>query len=186
MARKITGQHEGLVAGYKQSAISLQNTIAGNEPGYEYSVEAVRQAMVTSKLIELGSVHMPIEFLTGLAQNVHEASGVSVSSVQWNMDDTLNDTSLTEMLARSAEKKALNVEHVYRATVSGVVQGNPDAALTAFESFVATLRSANSDPSVVVVETPYGLSSQDRVTTSSLSATSGEFMLELTTTRVAQ
>jgi len=186
LARKITGQHETLAATYSLSATSLLSTVAGDEAGYEHSVEAVRQAMVTAKLIELGSMYTPIEFLNDLAENVNKVSGVSVNSVHWEMEDFINDTSLTEMLDQPVDAKALNVEQVYQATVTGVVHGNPGAALTAFESFVSTLRGANADPSVVVVETPFGLGNQDKTTMSSLSDASGQFVLELSTTRLAQ
>jgi len=57
------------------------------------SVEAVRQAMVTAELIELGMQNTPVDFLSELAENVHGTSGVSVSSVQWEVEDLLIDTS---------------------------------------------------------------------------------------------
>lgn len=181
VARKITLEHDSLVTTYNQSATALQNTSADSDPVYGHSVEAVRQAMVTARLIETGSLYTPMEFLNELAVNVHNMSGVSVRSVQWEVEDLLNDTSLTEVLAGSGEKQRMDVEQVYRATVSGIVEGNPDIALATFESFVSTLRHANADPSVVVVETPFGLGSMEKTTTSSLSGATGKFVLELST-----
>jgi len=196
VARKLNGQHEVLMATYSQSADGLQKTVAEHDSAielisdyvgdnvHEYSVEAVRQAMVTAELIELGMQNTPVDFLSELAENVHGTSGVSVSSVQWEVEDLLIDTSLAEVLTQPAAINTLDLEHVYRATVSGVVQGNPDAALTTFESFVSTLRRANGDPTVVVVETPFGLGDKDKTTTSSLSAATGAFLLELSATKV--
>lgn len=183
VAHKLTTQYEELMATYSQSTVALQNTVAeydsASENIYEYSVEAVRQAMVTGRLIEMGTLHTPIEFLNELAENVHENAGVSISSVEWEVEDLLNADSLTEMLVQPVAIEALDLEQVYQATVSGVVQGNPATALTTFESFVSTLRRANADPAVVVVETPFGLGSQDKTTMSSLSGATGHFLLEL-------
>ena len=137
--------------------------------------------MVTARLIELSTSHTPLDFLNEIAENVHENAGVSVSSVAWELEDLLNATSLTEMLSQPTAINTIDLEQVYRATVSGVVQGNPEASLTTFESFVSTLRHANAIPSVVVVETPFGLGSQDKTTMSSLSGATGEFLLELST-----
>ena len=186
VARKLTDQYEALSATYRQSALALKNTVSENNPLHEYSVEAVRQAMVTVKLIELESSQSPVKFLHELAENVQLVPGVSVSSVQWEIEDVLNDESLTEMLTHSAAKKTLDVQQVYRATVSGAVLGSPDTALTNFESFVTALRGANADPSVVVVDTPFGLGSQDKTTTSSLSDATGEFVLELSAERTVR
>ena len=185
VAHKLTVQYEELMATYSESTIALQNTItehdSTSEKLHEHSVEAVRQAMVTARLIELSTSHTPLDFLNEIAENVHENAGVSVSSVAWELEDLLNATSLTEMLSQPTAINTIDLEQVYRATVSGVVQGNPEASLTTFESFVSTLRHANAIPSVVVVETPFGLGSQDKTTMSSLSGATGEFLLELST-----
>ncbi len=184
VARKITGHYDELAATYARSSMVFQDAAAGNDPLHEHSVEAVRQAMVTAKLIRLGSVHTPMDFLKELAGNVRQLSDVSVNSVQWENEDLLNDSSLTKMLIQPAIEKTLDVQQVYRATVSGVIKGHPDSALTTFESFVSTLRGASADSSVVVIETPFGLGNQDRTTTSSLSDEVGNFVLELSSKRV--
>jgi len=167
----------------RQSKVDTKvDTIAADD----YEVEAVRQALVTAKLIELGSLHNPIGFLGDLAQKANTQQSVSVTSVKWQADDVLNEDSLTDMIARPEAIKALDVEQVYQATVSGIVHGKPDVALRSFEKFVSALRTASSDPSVVVVETPFGLGSGDKTTDAVLSGAQGDFVLELSSHGVAR
>lgn len=198
VANKLTDLHATIINSYHESSVLKPVQAQSNVPEDHYQVvaeagaasgnevEAVRQALVTAKLIELGSVHRPIEFLGELAQQASQQQSVSVTSVKWQTDDILNTDSLLDMIARPEAIKTLPVEQVYQATVSGIVQGKPDQALHSFDLFVSALRSASSDPSVVVVETPFGLGAGDKTTDSLLSGARGDFVLELSARGVAR
>ena len=58
------------------------------------------------------------------------------------------------------------------------------SALEQFESFISYLRDASSDPSIVVVETPFGLGNQRRTTNTDYLAEKAEFVLEISNERV--
>jgi len=124
---------------------------------YEQPVEAVRQALVTARLVEMSTAYKPLEFLQGMAESVQLHADVSINRVQWEVEEVVSETAIVDSLSKTKPLEKLYLERIYQATLSGTVLGTPETALREFESFVSMLRSANSDPSILVVETPFSL-----------------------------
>ena len=177
-ADKINKTHGVVAERYQRSVSELTNDIAYRESHYEHPVEAVRQALVTARLLELRANHHPVEFLSALVPGVQQ-SGVSVTSVSWEAQEITSETLFGSRLPDETSFETVPMEQIYRSTIAGVIAGTPDVALENFEFFVSVLRDISSDPSVVVVETPFGLGAQHRTTTNDYSAKQGEFVVEI-------
>lgn len=108
-----------------------------------------------------------------------QQSGVSVTSVSWEAQEITSETLFGSRLPDETSFETVPMEQIYRSTIAGVIAGTPDVALENFEFFVSVLRDISSDPSVVVVETPFGLGAQHRTTTNDYSAKQGEFVVEI-------
>jgi len=140
---------------YSRSALVLSNDVESIQSTYEQPVEAVRQALVTARLVEMSTAYKPLEFLQGMAESVQLHADVSINRVQWEVEEVVSETAIVDSLSKTKPLEKLYLERIYQATLSGTVLGTPETALREFESFVSMLRSANSDPSILVVETPF-------------------------------
>ena len=157
---KVNSEYALLGDEYSQSTQVAKDSSSLIEVDYEYSVEAVRQALVTAKIIEMRSQHSPMVFLTEVSDVLVDTSGVSITSVAWERKDTLDAQSLGELLDQSSAVEVVPMEIFYTATVSGHISGSVSSSLDAFDSFVSRLRLSASDATVVVLEAPFGVSAQ--------------------------
>lgn len=183
VANKLHSAHEVVADSYSQSNTILADDIAHLESLYDQPVEAVRQALVTARLLELSSQE-PLEFLQILALNVHRQPDISISSVRWEADDIIDETLLVTLQEPPETLESVSLEQIYRVSLAGVVKGTSDTAFDQFESFVSVLRDATNNPSVVVVEAPFGLGEKRRTTGREFRADQGEFVLEVSNEKV--
>jgi len=156
IANKIEAEYKELSANYRRSIESVSSVDLQNDR-YEYSVEAVRQALVTARLIELQSERSPVGFLSELSSVVGEEPSVSVSAVSWE----------------------LQLNQLYRATVNGSIEGNSGSVLDRFEHFVSSLRRSSENHTVVVVEAPFGMDDNSKTTAADLTGNKAVFAIEL-------
>lgn len=183
VANKLNNAHEVVSDSYRQSNTVLADDIARLESSYEQPVEAVRQALVAARLLELSSQE-PLEFLQELALNVNRQSDISMSSVRWEADDIIDETLLVTLQEPPETLESVSLEQIYRVSLTGVVKGTPESVFDQFESFVSVLRDATNNPSVVVVEAPFGLGERRRTTGRDFRADQGKFVLEITNEKV--
>ncbi len=179
LATKVGAKTDLLSERYEQSAALANNIVGISEYDDELSVEAVRQALVTAKFAEIRAQDSPVDFLSNLSGVIENHPAVSIDEVSWERDDVLDEKSLQRVLGQQDTIDELPMELVYRATVSGAIKGSAGSALDTFEAFVNTLRRTNSDGTVVVVEAPFGLSQNDRVTATDLAESNGVFTIEV-------
>lgn len=183
LANKLNSAQAEVTDTYNQAVSTLMSDISDYDSSYEQPVEAVRQALVVARLLELGSVHEPLDFLQTLVPGVQQP-GISITSVHWETEDIVDEPVIANLIAQPKSMESVPLEQIYRATLAGVVTGRPDSALEQFESFISYLRDASSDPSIVVVETPFGLGNQRRTTNTDYLAEKAEFVLEISNERV--
>ena len=157
---KINSEYTVLGEEYSRSTTVAKDSSSLMEADYEYSVEAVRQALVTAQIIEMRSQYSPLVFLTDVSDVLVDTSGVSITSVAWERKDTLDAQSLGELLDQSSDVEVVPMELFYTATVSGHISGSAGSSLDAFDLFVSRLRLSTSDATVVVLDAPYGVSAQ--------------------------
>jgi len=141
------------------------------------NVEAVRQALATAKLVDIRSQVSPMPFLYGLSENKANNKTVQIYAVDWQRQDGLDLQILRDLDKTDANN--ISVDTIYRATVLGAVHGDLDDAMTSFDSFLLSLRKANIDSNVIVIDTPFGLSDQSRTTDKDIAG--GDFSVEVTT-----
>jgi len=63
--------------------------------------------------------------------------------------------------------------------VSGSIEGNAASVLDRFETFVSKLRNTSAEPSVVVVEAPFGLAEDRKTTAADMNANDAVFVIDL-------
>ncbi len=181
VAKKVNTETNVLLQRYEQSTELAKTPLGLNGLDYEVSVEAVRQALVTARFAEIRSQDSPNTFLSHLSGVIDSHPAVSITTVSWERDDLLDEKSLRLVLGQEDGIDKLPMELVYRATVSGAIKGSAGSALDTFEAFVNTLRRTNADSTVVVVEAPFGMSQNARVTAADLIQAGGRFTVEVNT-----
>ncbi len=186
VANKINGAQSEVADAYSEILSTLQRDVTQYESSYEQPVEAVRQALVAARLLELNSAQEPLEFLQNIAPSMSQLPDISISSVRWQTGDHVSEKVLANVLAQPDSLHGVPMEEIFSATLAGVVTGQPESALNQFESFIDVLRTANSDPLIVVVETPFGSGDQSRITASDNTAPQSEFVLEISKGGVEQ
>ena len=178
IANKIQAEYKELSARYQQSIESVSSVDLQNDL-YDYSVEAVRQALVTARLIEVQSERSPVGFLAELASVVGEEPSISVSAVSWEQEDKLDEKSLQAIIRKPEGIDKLRLNHFYRATVNGSIEGNTGSVLDRFENFVSSLRNSSENHTVVVVEAPFGMDDNSKTTAADLAESKAVFAIEL-------
>ena len=178
VANKLETEYQSLSVDYQQ-AIESGNSLDLHDERYVYSVEAVRQALITAKLIEIQSERSPVSFLSMLANVVGNETAVSVNSVEWHQEDFLDQKSLKAILEKPEDIEKMPIDQFFRATVGGSIEGNAASALDRFETFVSSLRNTSAEQSVVVVEAPFGLAEDSKTTTEDMIANEAVFTIEL-------
>jgi len=178
VANKLDFEHESLTNSYQQ-AVGSTDVLMLQEERYEYSVEAVRQALITAKLIEAQSQGSPLNLFSELATVVSQEPGITLSSVSWHRQDELDDKSLQAIFNKPENIDKLLLNQFYRTSVTGSVEGAAGAALDRFESFVNSLRKTSTSPSVVIIEAPFGLGEHNKTTAADLTADTAVFTIEL-------
>jgi len=181
LANKVGGQYQVLSENYKQSAAALSDPESVDQ---EYPVEAVRQALVTARLIKMRSAYSPVDFLKHVAGVVNESENISAISVSWQQESQLDKQSLQLIMQQPAGNVPL--EQLYRATLSGEISGDHTGALAEFESFVTSLRRSSADMSVVVLDAPFGLGENNHTNGSEILDANAQFTLELSGDGVAR
>ncbi len=184
VAEKVRGARLDIADRYDQLAESLDSNSIDLLAHYDYPVEAVRQSLVTARLLDVMSENRPLDVLQEVSAGVLR-SDVSISSVSWENTAVIDATLLMKHLADAEQPLSENIavqqvplQQIYKATVSGVVGGSPEMALDRFQAFVSMLREISSRPTVVVVETPFGLGDQ-RTTNSDYVSEKSPFTVEI-------
>lgn len=185
VADKLSDNQEIVASSYRHSVSAFNSEIGNLEAFYEQPVEAVRQALVAARLVDLGSQE-PVDTLRALGSSVNQQSDISISSVIWVADEPINETQFENVTTPSEFQELVSLEQIYRVTLAGSVSGAPESAFNQFESFVAALRSASTDPSVVVVEAPFGQGNHYRSSGSDSGADQSEFVIEISNRNIEQ
>ena len=186
VATKVGNEVDVLIESYSESGAATRNINSVPDHFDDYSVEAVRQTLVTARLIELRSEQSPVDFLMQVSEARHGAESMSVSSVDWHSTDQINQNSLLEISTQPQGFDRVMVEKIYAATVSGEIEGDVESALDTFGTFVDKLRSISADSSVVVVDAPFDLDQNSTTTADGVSEASGRFTLEISSSAKVQ
>ncbi len=181
LATKAADQSTGLTERYGRSITLASANLNHND--HAPPVEAVRQAMVTSKLAEIRTQETPVEFLSQLSSVVGNHPTVSIAAISWERQDLLDEESLQKILGATDLIEVLPIELVYQATVSGVVGGGTGSALDAFEAFVSNLRKSSASNAVEVIEAPFGMSQNAKTTATDIAESRGSFVVEISPVR---
>jgi len=172
---KLVGEYESMSAEQLEVEAFIDNATLFLDDENDLPVEAVRQALATSKLAEIRSKVSPLPFLFSLSEHQSVHRSIQIHTVDWHRQDVLDIQSLQSLGQQNADD--ISLDAIYHATVVGAVYGELDDAMVSFDSFLASLRKANKNMSIRVTEAPFGLSEKSRTTDRDISG--GGFSVEV-------
>lgn len=172
---KLVSEYESISKEHYETEDFLDTATVFLNDENDLPVEAVRQALATAKLVDIRSRVSPLPFLYSLSEHKSAYRAIQIHTVDWHRQDVLDIQSLQGLDRKDADD--IRLEAIYHATVVGSVHGDLDDAMVSFDSFLTSLRNANTNTNIRVIEAPFGLSEKSRTTDRDISG--GGFSVEV-------